>query len=378
MEAAQLSARNSLTSTLVSAPSRKPGVFVLLGVSACLGLLVAGYAYPQWAAGYGPGFARIFDSPASPIIAWVNTLLLFSAAQAAWVVSWERSRRRHESAGPHRIWGWAAMTWLMFSLASATQAHIAWSETILHHIRWRTPGAMLWCWLLPAAAWGWGLFLRLEPELRPSRSGHWLLLTAGAWYLGIVGLLCQREFWPQACAPELSRLLLAALPSLGHASLLLSMTLLARHILSGTTESPVARRRMRVKTVDRTSAKPSWLRPAWLFRSRRASAEEGVDGDDKPQRGQKRATATRKRATPRKATRAAKSTGDEAPEINWESAGSGEASGQNFRFDDAEAPQGAHFGASADEDSDELKGLSKRDRRKLQQQMREQERRDGR
>jgi hypothetical protein len=384
-EASQLTARDCPVLTIVSAPSWKHWVVVLLGLATGLGVLVAGYLYPQWASGHGPGVARIFQSPASPIIAWATTLLLFTTAQAAWIVWWARSRSLKDFHGSYRIWGWAAATWLLLSFASASQAHLAWSETILHHVRWRTPGAMLWCWLLPASIWGWGLALRLEQELRDDRPAHWLFLTAGAWYLGVVAILCQREFWPEACAAELTQLLLGTLPLLGHASLFLSTALHARYVLSCTAEPPAARRRVLAKSAERASQKSSWLRPAWLFRSSRSTAQE--DGEDRPKRGRKRASPTKKRAPQRKSTRVSKVAGeeeawDETTEGDWDSEGTSaeaaDSTGKKYRIDDAEEPGGDHFAGAEDDESDDLKGLSKRDRRKLQQQMREQERRGGR
>ena len=91
-EASQLTARNCPVLTVVSAPSWKHWVFVLLSLALPAGLLASGYAYPRWASGFGPGFSRLFDTSASPILNWVMTLTLFTTAQGAWIVWWARSR----------------------------------------------------------------------------------------------------------------------------------------------------------------------------------------------------------------------------------------------------------------------------------------------
>lgn len=392
-EASQLTARSCPVLTLISAPTWKHIVAVLAALAGGLGLVFAGYASPQWAAAYGPGAMRLFQGNATPILGWVNTLTLFTTAQAACIVWWARARSLRDFEGNYRIWGWAAATYLLFCFASATQAHLAWSETILYHIRWRTPGAGLWCWLLPASAWGWGLALRLEQELRDNRWGHWLFLTAGAWYLGIVGLLCQRQFWPQFCTAELSQVLIVTLQLLGHACLFLSTVLHARFVLCCTAEPPLSRRRnLATKASEPVSVSGGWLWwilwPSWLLRSRAAASDGDLDADGKPKKGRKRA-APKKRTPTRKAGRVPKPE-DEAPEEEeWEEDESASddaeeefadtsSDGKRYRVDSSEDPAGAHFSESEDEESDEGKGLSKRERRRLQQQQREQERRSRR
>lgn len=377
-----MTARNCPVLTVISAPSWKHWVSVGTALAAGIALLVAGYSSPQWAAEYGPGAKRLLQGTATPILSWANTLILFMTAQAAWIVWWARARSLRDFEGSYRIWGWAAATYLVFSFAFATQAHMAWSETILYHIRWRTPGALLWCWLLPASAWGWGLALRLEQELRDNRTGHWLFLAAGAWYLAIVGLLCQRQFWPQLCSAELSEFLLATLQLMGHACLFLSTVLHARYVLCCTAEPPLSRRRAQaVRASEPDSISGGWLWwilwPSWLFRLRSAADEAGTDG--KPKKGRKRA-APKKRTPARKTSRGA-TVDDEAAEEeeeSWEEEKSAsedaDTSGaKNYRFDEAEETAGDHFSDSED-DSDEGKGLSKRERRRLQQQRREEQR----
>lgn len=391
-EASALSARECPVLTVVSARAWKHWCCALLALAAGLAILVADFAWPNWGAANGPKFARWLAGPASPILPWANSLSLFLTAQAAAIVWWARSRSLRDFNGSFRIWAWASATWLLFSFASATQANLVWSETILFHIKWKTPGAVLWCWLLPASAWGWGLALRLEQEMRDNRPAHWLFLLAGTWYLAVVAILCQREFWPQACSPDLSSLLLAVSQLLGHSSLLLCHALHARFVLSCTAEPPLAKRRQQAKSAAQAPAVRSWLRflsLSWWLGFGKATAEEE---EAKPKRGRKKA-ATKKKSSSRKATRAAAEAEEESEETaeeGWDSEETGEDeaeevasgeesaeedSGKNYRFDDAEGLRGGHASHYGE---DPQKGLSKRDRRRMQQQMREQERRGSR
>lgn len=401
-EAKQLTACNCPTATFVSAPAWKHWAVVLGGIVISSGALLAGLTWPEWGPGYGPGLARLLKTTSSPVVTWLYTLVLFMAAQCATLILWARSRSERDFHGNYRIWGWAAATWLLFSFVVATQAHLALSETVLYHIHWKTPGATLWCWLLPAAAWGWGIGLRLEPELRTDRAGHWMFLAAGAWYMAVAGILCQQEVWPNACPTQLSAILAAAFQLLGHASLFLSTSLHARYVLLFSAEPPAIKRRATARAAiandDGDTQPRRWLKMlSWMRRTSASDATTETD-DGKPKRGKKKGTATttKKRTSSRKTPRrskpadeAADSEGSEGWEETegegWESQegmdttdatsenSEAEAAQKNYRYDAAEDAGGNDDAES--NDSDEFKGLSKKERRRMQQQLREEERR---
>ena len=392
-EATELTAHNCPTYSIVVAPAWKHWAVVVVGSMIATGVALAGITWPDWGPHYGPGLARLLKTTSSPIATWLYSLVLFTTAQLATLILWARSRSERDFHGNYRIWGWAAATWLFFSFVIATQAHVAWSETILHHIRWRTTGAALWCWLLPATAWGWGLALRLEPELRLDRAGHILFLVAGAWYMAAAGMLCQQECWPQACSAQVSVLLAAALQLLGHASLFLSTSLHARYVLLFSAEPPVVKRRAAAKSAPAADAEEA-LTPrrwpgllSWMRRTSPEDVEESADG--KPKRGKKRGTTTKKKTPVRKTTRRSKppeETAEEgegwnesASEEGWETdADAAGTAAESATDESASAEKNYRFdGAldSGDDDSEEMKGLSKKERRRLQQQMREEERR---
>ncbi len=393
-EARELTAHNCPTFSVVAAPAWKHWALVVAGSVIAAGIVLAGSTWPDWGPSYGPGLARLLKSTSSPVITWLYSLALFTTAQIACLILWARSRNERDFQANYRIWGWAAATWLFFSFAIATRAHLAFSETVLYHIHWRTPGATLWCWLLPATAWGWGIALRLEPELRTDRAGHLLFLAAGGWYMAVAGILCQQECYPRACPASLSILLAAAFQLLGHASLLLSASLHARYVLLFSAEPPAMKRRTAAKATPAAETEEAQPPRRWLGLlswARRTSAAEGAESEeDKPKRGKKRTTTTKKKAPARKTTRRSKAVEEEAEsedgweeepaaEEGWETAESTDGTesapaadetstdDKNYRFDSAEDGD--------NDDSDEMKGLSKKERRRLQAQMREEARR---
>ncbi len=397
--------RNCPILSVVSTQAWKHWAVVFAGTLVVCGFLAAGQAWPEWAPGYGPGLTRLLKSTASPLVRWIYTLVLFLTAQGACVVWWARSRSLQDFHGNYRIWGWASATWLFFSFVVATNAHLAWSQTMLHHIHWKNPAAPMWCWLLPAMAWGLGIALRLEPELRNDRSGHFLFLAAGGWYGAVGGMLCQVEFWPKCCSPERSEFLLAAFQLMGHAALFLSTTLHARHVLFFSAEPPQkpVKRRAAAKSAEQappSKAERGSLWPRWLSLSKRRGEETPDTSDNaEPKHGRKRAAPAKKRTAVRKPTRlsqaagessetwdgsttddeslaGANAGGDEATESNTGGDDTDSSSGRRYRIDGAGETGGED--TTEDGDSDEFKGLSKRERRKLQQQMKEDERRNRR
>ncbi|MDB5392478.1 MAG: hypothetical protein JWM11_8124 [Planctomycetaceae bacterium] len=312
-EAVGLSPRDCPIVTVIATQAWKHWVTGALGLTAGLGLLLASHTHPQWAANLGPGIPRLLKISASPVFSWANSLILFVAAQIALLVLWARSRSLRDFDGRYRIWGWAAATWTLLSFCAATQAHQAWSETILHHFPWRALGAALWCWLVPASIWGWALALRLEQDMREDRLGYWVFLLACIWNLACVGLICQREFWPQNLNPALTQLFLAATQLVGSMTLLLSMSLHARHVLYFSAEPPPGRRRNSsmagTRSTEPVSGNSSLFQrflPNWMTGVKMPKdGNEEDPGDDEPTSGRRRA-APKKKSTARKTPRRSK------------------------------------------------------------------------
>lgn len=308
-EAVGLSPRDCPIINVISTQAWKHWVMGALGLSAGIGLLIAGYTHPQWAGNLGPGIPRLFKLSSSPVLAWANSSLLLIAAQIALLILWARSRSLRDFDGRYRIWGWAAATWLLLSFSVTTQAHQAWSETILFYFPWRAPGAVLWCWLVPASIWGWALALRLEQDMREDRYGYWVFLAACLWDLTCVGLLCQREFWPQYLTPAFNQLFLAGAQFIGSLTLLLGMSLHARHVLYFSAEPPPGRRRssgQAGRSAETGAASNNLFQrflPNWMtgVKLPRESGDEDLDGDT-PTSGRRRA-APKKKSTARKTPR---------------------------------------------------------------------------
>jgi hypothetical protein len=311
-EAVGLSPRDCPITNVIATQAWKHWVAGALGLIVALGLLFAGYTHPQWAGNLGPGIPRLLKISSSPVFAWANSLILFASAQTALLILWARSRSLRDFDGRYRIWAWAAATWLLLSFSSATQAHQAWSETILHHFPWRAPGAALWCWLVPASIWGWGLALRLEQDMREDPLGYWVFLAACGWHLACVGLLGQREFWPQNLNPGLNQLSLAACQLVGAMTLLLSMSLHARHVLYFSAEPPPGKRRgSNSKSVESAPASSTLFQrflPNWMTGVKLPPGDEDDELDDDSAAGGRRRAAPKKKSTARKtAPRRAKS-----------------------------------------------------------------------
>jgi len=307
-EAVGLSPRDCPINNLISVQVWKHWVAMLMVLLIGLGLVVAGYTYPQWAHDLGPGLPKLLKLSNSPALAWLNSIVLFVSAQIAAIILWARSRSLRDFGGRYRIWGWTAATWLVVSFSVATQAHQVWSETILHYFPWRAQGAAMWCWLVPASIWGWGLALRLEQDMREDPLGYWVFLFAFLCELGSVALLFQREFWVGSLNAGTQQLLFAVIQLVAHLTLLLSMSLHARYVLFFSAEPPVTRRRTARQSEPAPVVNSLFQRllPNWIKGVKMPG--EGTDEateEEGSKRGRKRA-APKKKSTARKPSRRSK------------------------------------------------------------------------
>lgn len=197
-----------------------------LAISA--GLLAAGALARDWSPVLGPGIERLFAFPDAPAARWFSSLLLLLSAQLTLLIWWARSRSHKDFNGQYWLWIRAALVWLAFSGGIASAAHRAAFETI-QHIRPGLPaGLATLAWLLPAMSVGVWMVGALGREMQGCRPSRTLLFLAAAAYLSAAGLAIDFQ---GLIAPAMGLLLRRAFLLSGHVSLFLSMWWHARHVL---------------------------------------------------------------------------------------------------------------------------------------------------
>jgi hypothetical protein len=205
------------------------------------GLLVAGACAADLGSALGPGIERLFAFPEAPVAKWFSSLLLTTAAQLALLIWWARSQSDKDFDG--RYWLWIRITfgWFLFSGCVAADAADAVTSTMRYLWPQISGQTATLGWLIPAAAAGAGALLSLAREMRDCRWSHAFLLAGALAYISVAVLQLGLEtsLTPSVRLQSQNALLLA-----GHAAAALSMWLHARHVLYCTVD-PAASQKSR-------------------------------------------------------------------------------------------------------------------------------------
>lgn len=226
--------------SLIPAAWWKHVLCVLAALALGAGILSANFQAGEWSRTLGPGVTRLFGRSASPVADWYGSLLLFAAAQVALLIWWVRSRSMTDFDGRYRIWTRVAAVWFGFSFCVACGAHRAVSEMVAVWLPERIPHQMILVWLVPSCGVGMGIVGALHREMRGCRASLGCLFAAALLYLcaGAAALGAIKLATVSGLAVLEQGILLAA-----HVLLLESMLLHARHVLYHTAEPTEIRRR---------------------------------------------------------------------------------------------------------------------------------------
>lgn len=334
----------------------------------------------------GPGFARYFEPSSTRAVSYFNTFLLISSAQLAFLIWWVRSRSLQDFSGKYRIWAWAGLGGFAAAASLSTGAHLAWSETVGWLWNIDFPNKQIWFWMAPALLWGLITLQFLRGEMRECRwslSLLWLsTLSFGAIAAWQFGELPERV---AALLPASRAFVETSLMTFACCTLFQSMLLHARHVIYTSVEPPAPRE--------------SRFR---FFRFGRKSEDAASEGRRPRKRKKKTSTrtATRKRAESTSAaseSKSAKSTTVEQAKSTQAAArpGSGSISGtgnpnpqsqkivqqhaahaRNNQQDDDEQDETerVHGGDTVRKSGDAMRGLSKKERKRLRQMERDERR----
>ncbi len=215
----------------------------LIGGLACLAvggsLLTAGWFSPQLIDAAGPGIERLFAFREALAARWFSSLLLLLSAQLAVCIWWRRSQSERDFEGHYWLWIRAACVWLFLSACVSTSVHQTLREIVLH-FRPALPGELaILGWLIPAGAVSIWVGVPLSREMRGCRESRALLFAAGGWYIVGSGLC----FDVEGVVPELLRpLILQGCLLAGNVSLFVSMWLHARHVMHSTLDPAIIRK----------------------------------------------------------------------------------------------------------------------------------------
>lgn len=316
----------------------------------------------------GP-YKLVFGLNSAMAATWLAGALLVVAAQMSLVIGWVRGHCLTDFDGHYRSWTRVAISWLVIAGVVGTGAHQSMAQMVLVEFGFET----LWqreilAWLLPLGALVASVVWVMDAELKTSRTARllmWLSASAAAGGLLLVleptvidaGLL---ERFPGLVA----FLKLAAMVS-APGLLVVSMGVFLRHVVHVSAE-PAPRRK--------------WKRKV---KKKRVAKSEGDEADDVSEEGEvEEAEEEEEYGAGYDEYSVEEVVAEEVEEVGHgyteyeddthvSHASYGSDDDAHYRIDEAES--GSGFGGGFP-DPDALKGLSKRERRRLRKQWREQQR----
>jgi hypothetical protein len=188
----QRTSTGQISSELVASEAAAPWVPVyewrLWTYAALIGLVVSAAAFalarpiafrPELA----PLTRHLLDGDRPVLAILIQTTFCFFAAQLSLLIGWYRAQCKLDFRGHYRVWYWAAVVFSIAAVCSATNAHGLLGQIIENTqlFSWR-PRVV--SWLLPALVVSLPLVLLLDRDVRRKRSSLYTLRLA--WLLALV------------------------------------------------------------------------------------------------------------------------------------------------------------------------------------------------
>ena len=373
-----------------------------LGLVVGAALLSAGFYAERAADVVGPAFVHLFDLAAGRAIRFFSIVYFVLCGQLAMFVWWGRARRQRGLNSRLRVWSSLAATCFLMSFFVATDTHLALNDTVLWLLKRDLGPRRDLCWLSPLAGSLLIFLWMLHRDMRECRTGLVMLwLAALSWTAA--GSMVVVEAIP--AEPLMITLTKNAAAMFGHWCFLMSLLLHARHVVYKSAEpSQVAApktgwRFPRIRlwgnssNTDGAAADGAAKRRATKEKAAAAAADKKAKPrpTSKPEPTVKNTTPVAAKPTAPVAAKVAAAVASKpsvtvaqppkaapvaaAPKIEQPRP---KPSTQIMRIDDPDDDDESDSDSENDGiDKGSLKGLSKRERRKLRKQWRDEQRGEG-
>tara|TARA_R110002095_G_scaffold174863_1_gene152226 strand:+ start:5514 stop:6815 length:1302 start_codon:yes stop_codon:yes gene_type:complete len=323
----------------------------------------------------------------SPLPVYLSGALLLVSGQIALLIASLRTQSLHDFSGRYRLWKWVAGGLFLFALCTTTRLHHVWAASVieLRLFDWG-PHTQLLAWLVPGVVLGLGISLMTYLEMRGDRAGLNFTILAVAAYVANLTFMFTGNLIPW----ETQHYLIGAgLLYFAHWSLFASLVLHMHHLLYRSIDLPekVPSRlkkhiagylqRRGIKQKARRVAKAIKKKEQLELRlAKQQAVEAAIDAKTAVKTSKTvKASAELKPAAPvpAPAVKTINSPKHKTPEPVAENVSA------PVQPAPKQQPKGAQKKIRVDSshDPEQLKGLSKRERRKLQKQWREEERLSG-
>ncbi|MBT6153252.1 MAG: hypothetical protein HOL01_07485 [Planctomycetaceae bacterium] len=349
----------------------------VLGLLVGGNLLLAGTTSTVGDTQFGPGFAHLFDLAAGRAVKPFATLLLLVSTQLAWFIWWVRSQSPRDFDGRFRQWGWCVAIGMGATLAIAADLHLAWAKTAMWLWEPEFWHAEVAVWLLPiclAAAW---VLRTLHREMRDCRSSLSMLWMATA--CGVCIAVLQLNVVTISLPSDENRLMSWGLELSACWLLFMSLLLHARHVVHVTPDPAQIRPPMfRLTSMLRLPKMPKRKKQAKAATVADNPADESIAAVTAEEKTKKPAKRKQKPAPVKVAAEDVPT----PPPVEEELPTTDEAVADEV-FEEpptepetlsADDEENAEAPASIPTDVQSMKGLTKRERRRLRKQQKEAER----
>jgi len=336
---------------------------------------------------WGPGLQNLLD-PEGRLAMCLAGIVLLASGQLAWLIRWARARSLRDFGGGYRVWFWASVAFAVAGVGILSEAHLAFASTVAWGTGQRLFGSDMAYQVLPALA----AFLLIVPSLQGDMRGcitsRSLMLAAVALLsCGMVGNVAvshlQGAFAVWNLELPVSVITRTTLMT-GTATVFASLLFHARHVVYECVEPP-ERKPRRSKALSQTEQKSSPVEEETKFSTRKgrrtsraskqtATAETVKLASSKSSAEEQPAAevvalATEKATSPAPRPALPSKPAPVAPPV--ESQDEVEETDEDLVFKGHASFNGRQVRLDSPED---LRGLSKRDRRKLRKAMKDRER----
>ncbi len=348
----------------------------LLLLSACDAVIAAAWFQQSIPEGIRIPYSVVLGVDSASAATWMASALLVVAAQLALVIGWVRGHCLTDFDGRYRAWTRVAISWLVIAGVVGTGAHRSISQLLLMQFGFET----VWqretlAWLLPLGALVASVAWVMDGELKTSRTARFLMWASAGTAIGGLALVVEPNLVDGELVdriPHLVAFLKLALMVSAPGLLVVSMGVFLRHVVHVSPE-PAPRRKSRRKKKKLAKAavdgietdEPGEESVDEEVAAGEEESHEEVDDDEEQDEYEAYSDEEQEEVVeePVEEDAYAYSEYEDTSENSYQDNDS------RYRIDEAESGFGGGF-----PDPESLKGLSKRERRRLRKQWREQQR----
>jgi len=338
----------------------------LLLLAACDVVIAAAWFQPSIPEQIRGPYSLVFGIGSAPAATWMASGLLLVAAQLSLVIGWVRGHCLTDFDGRYRAWTRVGVSWLVLAGVVGTGAHQSMAQMLVAQFGFETVWQReILLWLLPLGALVASVAWVMDGEMKTSRTARLLMWTSASTAVGGLVLVLEPTLIDAALLDRFPRLVnflelvvMVSAPGL----LVISMGVFLRHVVHVSPE-PAPRRKWRrkkkklAKTTD--GAGSDDLELAEEEEHEEEHEEEYEEEYEEAERDEVEEEVEEEEAY-------AYSEYDDSSQNSYD------GDEAHYRIDEAEADFSNAF-----PDPNALKGLSKRERRRLRKEWRERQREMG-